>query len=522
MIAVSSSEMREIERRAIEEFGSTSAELMKTAGLGVADCVRRLVLDSQLRDPFVLLIAGRGNNGGDAFVAARQLKKMGTDVEVWIAGSAAEITGDAALYLSKLKTAKVRVTELPTMDDWQLAIRLPNFAEIIVDGVLGTGIRGPARGPAAGAIQYIRSQAPLSLVVSIDVPSGLNADTGEAEGDVVEADLTATIGLPKTGLLAASAADAVGSVEVVDLNLSGELIPRATTADREMLTILELRMRFTPRARNSHKGDYGHVILIGGGGPYTGAIPLAARAATQSGAGLVTAIVPQSHRSIVATTVLEAMVAGAPESADGAFIEDALATIRSFYAPGRIVAVGPGMTRSPAIRVLVEAIIREAPGPLVVDADALTVMAGSPEIFRHARHPVILTPHPGEAAALLGTTAQAVQADRIGAAKELAERSGAIVVLKGAGTLVVQKDKPVQVCASGNPGMARGGMGDVLTGLTSSLLAQKFEPFDAACVAVYYHSVAGDLLAWSRGQLSMTPSKLIEKLSTMFHDTVIR
>lgn len=522
MKIVTAAIMRELDRRAIEEFNIKSLDLMDRAGYGVANGVRRLAEVSGFHNAFVHLIAGRGNNGGDAFVAARYLKDFGFGVEIWLAGSITQVTGDPAYYLSKCKSAKIRVEELPTMEDWQVAIRHPLAAEIVVDGVLGTGITGPARGPVAGAIQYIRAQANESLIVSIDIPSGLNADTGVPEGDAVTADVTITMGLPKRGLVAPSAIDYVGALEVVDIGLPSEAVADADADDVEIIYLPDLQALFPRRPRNTHKGDYGHVVLIGGGASYTGAITLAARAASRSGVGLVTAVVPQSLRPVVATAVPEAMIAAAPESADGALTEEALSVIRAHLAPGRVAVLGPGLTRGPAARKLVEALIREAPGPLVLDADALTVMGSDVEFFQRAKSPLVLTPHPGEAAALLGTTAAAVQADRIAAARALAERSGAVVVLKGAGTLVAHRARPLHVNVTGNPGMAKGGAGDVLSGLLGGLLAQGYDAFAAACAAVYVHGRAGDLCAWRKCQVSLTPGDLIEELPYAFRDLSLR
>ncbi|HMP75283.1 MAG TPA: NAD(P)H-hydrate dehydratase [Kiritimatiellia bacterium] len=522
MKIVTAQTMRELDRRTTEEFDIKGTVLMERAGNGVANAVRRLAEISGFHSAFVHLVAGRGNNGGDAFVAARQLKDLGFGVEVWLAGSIAQVTGDAAFYLSKLKTAKIRVEELPTMEDWQEAIKHPLAAEILVDGVLGTGITGPARGPVAGAIQYIRAQANEALVVSIDLPSGLNADTGVPEGDAVAADVTVTMGLPKRGLVAPAAIDHVGAIEVVDIGLPAEAVADADADDVEMIYLPDLQPLFPRRPRNTHKGDYGHLVLIGGGASFTGAITLAARAASRSGAGLVTAIVPHSLRPVVATASPETMVAGAPETADGALAETAIDVIRPHLAPGRTVVLGPGLTRGPAARALVEFLVREAPGPLVLDADALAVMAGEPELFRGAKRPILLTPHPGEAALLLGTTAAAIQSDRIGAVRALAEKSGAIVVLKGAGTLVARHGHNIFVNTTGNPGMAKGGAGDVLSGLLGGLLAQGYDPFAAACAAVYVHGRAGDLSVWRRCQVSLTAGDLIEELPFAFRDLSLR
>ncbi|MCS6770760.1 MAG: NAD(P)H-hydrate dehydratase [Kiritimatiellae bacterium] len=522
MKIVSSAVMRELDRRAIEEYKIKGTELMDNAGYGVAFHVRRLADSAGLTGRLVHVISGRGNNGGDGFAAARYLKDMGFDVEVWLAGAAAQVTGDAAYFLSKCKSAKIRVEELTTLEDWQYAIDDPLTADLIVDGVLGIGMNGPARGPVAGAIQYIRARADESLIVSIDIPSGLNADTGEPQGDTVTADVTATMGLPKRGLVAPAAIDFVGSIEVVDIGLPKELVAEAEADELEMIYLTDLFDLYPRRRRNTHKGDYGHVVIIGGGGPYTGAVTLAARAAVRSGVGLVTTIVPQSLRATVASAVPEAMVAGAMETAEGGLAESALEVIRSYFGKSRAFVVGPGLTRSLASRKIVETLLHEAPGPLLLDADALAVMAGEPRALRAAANGLVVTPHPGEAAALLKTSPDAVQADRIGAARRLAEETGAVVVLKGAGTLVARQDRPIQVNMTGNPGMAKGGSGDVLSGLLGGLLAQGFDPYDAARVAVYVHGHAGDLGAWRKCQVSLTPGDLIEELPYAFRELSMR
>lgn len=522
MKIVTAGTMRELDRRAIEEFKIKGEVLMDRAGYGVASTVRRLADVSGFSNSFVHLIAGRGHNGGDAFCAARHLKDMGFTVEVWLAGSLNQVAGDAALYLSKLKPAKVRVEELPTLEDWKAAMGQPLMAEIIVDGVLGTGITGPARGPAAGAIQYIRAQANESLVVSIDIPSGLHADTGRTEGDTVTADVTATMGLPKRGLVEPAAVDYVGAIEVVDIGLPAEVVADAEADEKEMIYLTELQALFPRRKRDTHKGQYGHVLLVGGARGYAGAMGLAARAATRSGVGLVTALVPESLRASVANASLETMVVGAPETAQGALSADALAAIRPWYDRVQAVMIGPGLTRGADAASLVKGLVSESPVPVVVDADGLAVMAGEGDYFRKARKPVTLTPHPGEMGLLLGTDAAAVQADRIGHATRMARQAGAVVVLKGAGTIVACEGKPVQINTTGNPGMATGGAGDVLAGLLGGLLAQGYHPYDASRAAVYVHGRAGDLAAWRKCQVSLIAGDLVDELPFAFRDLTLR
>jgi NAD(P)H-hydrate epimerase len=522
MKLVTTTTMREIERRTIEEFGVKGAHLMDRAGYCVAAVVRRLAEISGFNSAYVHLVAGRGNNGGDAFVAARYLKEQGFGVEVWLAGSANQLSGDAALHFGKLKAAKIRVEELPTPEDWEAAMANPFVAEIVVDGVLGTGLTGPARGPAAGAIRYIRSQANEALVVSIDVPSGLNADTGETEGDTVMADLTVTMGLPKIGLVDPRAIDYVGTLEVADIGLPREVVADAEADAREMIFSADLKPLFPRRKRNAHKGLYGHALVIAGARGFSGAAALSIRAAIRAGAGLVSAVVPEGIQPVVAGAALEAMIHAAPQSTAGSLSLEALPVIRSFWNRVQAVLIGPGLTRGSELHELVLALLAEAPVPVVLDADALAVLGSDIDALATMKHGLVLTPHPGEMAGLLGLTAEAVQADRLTAAAHCARRSRAVVVLKGAGTVVAAPQQTTLINLTGNPGMATGGTGDVLAGLLVGLLAQGFSPYDAARAAVFVHGRAGDLASWRRCQVSLSAGDLLDELPFAFRDLTLR
>ena len=250
MKIVTTAQMRELDRRTIEEFGTKGDVLMDRAGQGVADVARRVAETAGFVNPWIHLVAGRGNNGGDAFAAARHLKDTGFAVEVWLAGSANEVQGDALLHLSRMKKAGITLRELPTKEDWDEAAKEKGWADIVVDGVLGTGGQGPARGPAVGAIQYINAQSGEALVVAVDIPSGLDGDTGAAGGAVVRADVTVAIGLPKRGLLEPAALDYVGCLEVVDIGIPADFIGQMDLEpDRELIHWSDLKPLFPPRAR---------------------------------------------------------------------------------------------------------------------------------------------------------------------------------------------------------------------------------------------------------------------------------
>ncbi len=523
MKLISSARMRDLERRVIAERGIAGAELMDRAGRGVAEVVRHLADAAGTMNPSALLFAGRGNNGGDAFAAARHLHDMGFDVVVWLAGAESQVHGDALKQLSLMKSEGIELEEYPTREDWDDNLALPYIADFLVDGLLGTGSSGPARGPIARAIQYINAVGNDAFVVSIDQPSGINADTGVAEGDAVNADVTATLGLPKIGLVSPAALEFVGGIEVIDIGLPSDLVEALPSeTDLELIYSTELKKLLPRRLRSSHKGDFGHVLLIGGARGYTGAIALAARAALRSGAGLVTVATPESIAPAVAGAALEAMVWGAPETAEGTLSATAWAQWASRLSEFDAVLAGPGMTRHPETEALVRRLLAECGIPLVLDADALNVLEGRPEAVAEAHASVVITPHPGELARLLGTTAAAVQADRKAAARRAAEATRATVVLKGAGTLVVAPDRPVRINMTGNPGMATGGAGDVLAGLLTGILGQGITPFDAASAAVFIHGRAGDMAAWRGSQTGLIAGDIVGEIPFAFRELTWR
>ncbi len=523
MKIVTTSQMRELDRRTIEEGNTPGDVLMDRAGQGVADTVRRTAEVAGFYSPYVLLVAGRGNNGGDAFAAARHLKEMNYGVEVWLAGAANEVKGDALKHLSRMRTAGVTLRELPTKEDWDDALDNRFVADVLVDGILGTGSSGPARGPAAGAIQYINRQSQDSLVIAIDLPSGLDGDTGVAEGDVVKADVTVTMGLPKRGLLEPAALEYVGSVEVVDIGIPEEYLADLTLDEsKELIHLQDLKPLFPRRARAAHKGKFGHVLLIGGARGYAGAIAMAARAAMRSGAGLVTVLTPESIAGVVSGASLESMVVGVKETPAGTLSPEIWGEWKSRIDDFDALLIGPGLARNDHSLLLVRHVIRDCATPLVLDADAISVLEGQPHWVERAKCPVVITPHPGELARLFSQQVADIQKDRCGVAMACAKFTRATVVLKGAGTVIAQDGKPAQINMTGNPGMATGGSGDVLAGLLVGLLGQKLQPFDAARAAVYLHGRAGDMAACRKSQAGIVAGDLIDEIPYAFRDVTLR
>ncbi|MEI6891974.1 MAG: NAD(P)H-hydrate dehydratase [Pontiella sp.] len=495
MKIVTAEEMRALDARTLAS-GISGEELMLIAGEGLADALRTLAANHQLVDSPVLFLAGPGNNGGDAFVAAYLLQEDGWPVECWLAAPEHKIKGDALIHFKKMKKAGVPLEVLDTAEHWAFVADRGMDAEIVVDGLLGTGVSGEPYGVMADALAFADAQADRALIVAIDMPSAM----------AVRADLTVTMGLPKLGSIEAENVDLVGNMEVVDLGIPPEFIDEVVGDDElELIHPSDLAPLFPRRPRDAHKGTLGHVLCMGGTKGFSGAIILATRAALRSGAGLISAWVPEAIHAGVAPAIPEAMV----HSSMPDFVWTA-------------IMAGPGMGRTATTREQILHLLETSTVPLVLDADALAVLNDHVDAISKATCPVILTPHPGEFAALFGLKVEEVQEDRFGMVRMAADKLGATVVLKGAGTLVATPGLPVAVNMTGNPGMATGGSGDVLAGLIAGLAAQGIDPFEAACAGVWLHGKAGDLAAADQSQASMTASDLIGKLPEAWRDISCR
>ncbi len=537
MQTVSSVIMRELDRRAIDA-GVPGELLMERAGRAAAAAAEFFAAARAVPGrpaPWILLAAGHGNNGGDAFAAARHLRARGLPAEVWLAASAAQVKGDARTHLERMVNAGVRLREMPDAKAWDQSGNWSQFGDwsqsgpdcagsppaVIVDALLGTGISGAPRGVMAAAIEFINRQHAVSRVVAVDVPSGLNADDGTAAGAAVRADFTITMALPKTGLLQPAALDYVGNLAVADIGIPRPPEPPPASggpdAPPELIAPSDLSFLARRRPRAAHKGNYGHVLVIAGARGFTGAAIMAARAALRSGAGLVTVWTPAGIRAEIAAAAPEAMVRELPENAAGSIAGLDETGWAQLTDAGKFSAVlaGPGLTAHPDTGRLVADLCKNYAGPIVLDADALNVMAmvpAHPETQGARCGAAVLTPHPGELARLLQTTAANIQSDRFAAARAAVLRFGATVVLKGAGTLVASPGAPLQVNLTGNPGMAKGGSGDVLAGLLAGLLGRGLAPFDAARAAVYLHGRAGDYAALQRTEAGVTAMDIIDCL----------
>ena len=511
MEILTGTEMRQVDRRAIEEAGIPSQSLMESAGRGVAHALATDYRESLQRGAIVL--SGKGNNGGDGFVAARHLAAAGFPVRVLAFARDEEVRGDAAAALAGARAAGVPVTTIEHDAEWGVARAAVAQAGVVVDALLGTGIRGAVRGLLARVIEDLNGAS--VPVVAVDVPSGVDADRAEVQGPVVRAATTYALCRPKPPLVLEPAARFAGRWRVVPIGIPDSIVASAGSTlewiDRDAVRGLVPR-----RAVDSHKGDHGHLLAIAGSAGRGGAAVLLARAALRTGAGLVTVATPRGERPVVAAQQAEVMTEPLPETRRGAIGRAASRVALRLVADRGALAIGPGLGASAETRAAVLEILRRARRPTVVDADALNAVARSGsnglERLRGAADRLVLTPHPGEAARLLGRSSGEIQQDRLAAAREIARRSQAITVLKGHRTIIASPDGHASINASGNPGLATAGTGDVLTGVVGALLARGLAPRDAARVAVFLHGDAGDRAASAIGGDGLLASDVIDRL----------
>jgi ADP-dependent NAD(P)H-hydrate dehydratase / NAD(P)H-hydrate epimerase len=504
---VDAGQMREADRQTIEEIGIPSAVLMENAGRQVVAAMESAF--SQLAAGRVAILCGRGNNGGDGFVVARVLWQRGIEAQVYVFGRLDDVRGDARANLDVLGRLGLPVVEIQTDQDWELHSGEVLRSDLVVDAIFGTGLTTPLGGLHETVAQDLNSvDVP---VVAVDLPSGLSADSETPIGTAIHATLTVTLAAPKLPLMLPPAEELAGTVVVADIGIPRTVIDGVAGRRIDRLMREEVRAMVPERRPDAHKGVFGHLLVAAGSRGRTGAAHLAAEAGLRSGVGLVTVATPASSLPIIAALGACYMTLPLDETADGAVA--ASAAERVLGAPHDAIAVGPGLGTGPEQAAFVRALLARAAVPLVLDADALTVLSGDTAALRgRPDRPVVITPHPGEMARLAGTTAAEVQAHRLTVAREFAMAHGVYVVLKGHRTLVAGPEGDVAVNPTGNPGMSTGGTGDVLTGMVGAWLAQGLPPARACALAVYLHGAAGDLAAADVGEVAMTAADLLPQL----------
>lgn len=519
MKVVTAEEMREIDRKTIAS-GVPSIELMENAGRAVAKAIKSRF--APLRGKRISIFCGKGNNGGDGLVVARLLAKEKAKIRVFLLAKKEELKKDPKINLKKALKQKIEVIETVTfrrLERFKGEIKRSN---LIVDAILGTGIKGAPKGLEAKAIRFINTLK--KPIVSVDIPSGVEGSTGRVSGEAIRADFTITFGLPKIGLVIYPGAEYVGWLEVADIG-----IPKRFLRDKKikvnLITKEEISSYLKPRKPDTHKGTYGHLLVIAGSVGMTGAATLTSQAASlcfgalRSGVGLVTLGIPEGLNEIMEVKLTEGMTLPLPETKKKTLSLKAEKKIIEFSKRADALALGPGLSTNEETKQLVRNLIKKISFSMVIDADALNALVGHLSILRPATRdprPAIITPHPGEMARLIGKKAKEIQENRIKVARNFAKRYKVIVVLKGARTVISDPEGNVYINPTGNPGMASAGVGDVLTGMIGSSLTQRREPLEAAKTGVYLHGLAGDLAAQERGEESLVASDLLEKLSQAF------
>ncbi|MBI2962368.1 MAG: NAD(P)H-hydrate dehydratase [Deltaproteobacteria bacterium] len=517
LYVVSSDEMRGMDRRTIE-LGTPGEVLMERAGALAVEVLRERFATALRRG--VVVVAGKGNNGGDALVMARHLRRRRAKVEVFLAAGADEFGGDARTQWLRWTRAGGRAREIGGAGGLAALAAAAGRAGVVVDGLFGTGLRGGLDERSRAIVATLNaSSAPI---LAVDVPSGLDADRGVALGDAVQATLTVTFAYPKIGLLVHPGAELAGEVVVVDIGIDPRALAEVAPRQR-LLTPRAVAAALPPRAPDGHKGSYGHVLVLAGAVGKSGAALLCARGALRGGAGLATLAAPAPALGPVLAHTPELMTEPLADHDGGwAFSSDDQPRLLRLFDGKSAAVFGPGVGTSPLARALTEWLIGASPLPLVIDADGLNCLAGQVGWLKHKRCPIVLTPHPGEMARLLAGSPGEVQADRIGSARRLATTYDAVVVLKGARTVIAAPDGVVSINPTGNPGMASGGMGDALAGLIGSLLAQGLAPAEAAEAAAFWHGAAADRVAARRGQAGLLATDVIEELPPTLRDLQAR
>ena len=501
-----------IDRRAIRAFGIPGPVLMENAASAIAFEMERFF--EGLDEVKVGIICGKGNNGGDGLALARRLRIRGVPVRVCLLASFAALKGEAKLNLAILRKTDVEI--MPNASAPAIAEMIA-WSDVLVDAMLGVGLSSTLKGNYAVAAELMNMAG--RPVVAVDIPTGINADTGEVMGSAVRADLTVTMVLPKRGLVLYPGAAFAGQVRVADIGIPPEVIEK----EGIQVGLLEHGLAWGltgERDRDSHKGDFGHLMVIAGSLGKAGAAVMAARGALRTGAGLVSIAAPVELIPVIQQQVMEAMCIPAGETIDGTLGIGSENELLRASGSMTACAIGPGLTTHYETVQVVKNLVQRMSIPMVIDADGVNALAGSADMLKKAKAPVVMTPHPGEMARLLGVSTDDVQKDRIGMASDAAAKFGVTLVLKGAGTVIATPHGEVFINTTGNPGMASGGTGDVLTGMIGSLLAQGYGPTQAACLAVYLHGLAGDLAAEEKGEAGMIAGDVIEKIPEAMKQTM--
>ncbi|MGR6835251.1 NAD(P)H-hydrate dehydratase [Syntrophomonas erecta] len=507
MKLVNAAQMRAIDQQTINDYGIPGIVLMENAGISVVDVIAEVL--EGLSGKTVVILAGKGNNGGDGFVVARHLINAGAQVYTFFLGKEEDLTVDAGLNYKVLVNMQASIYPLQEEADLDgLTVTLLT-CDMVVDAIYGVGFKGSLNefdSQVAAMVNWC--QAP---VVAVDIPSGVEADTGRVYKEAIRANYTVTMGLPKIGLVLEPGKLYTGTLSVADISIPRSLL-ESPGLNTNLITHDIIRPLLVPRSPESHKGTYGHVLVIGGSLGLTGAVFMASYAALRSGAGLVTAALPESVQPVVEAGLIEVMTTPLAETSQGAIALEALPALENLLGTASVCAIGPGMSRYGEAKAVVRFVLEKSGIPVVIDADGLNALQDDISVLKDRQVPVILTPHPGEMARLCGKSIEEVQDNRIQIAADFATTWGITLVLKGNKTVIATPGGELYINISGNPGMATAGSGDVLCGIITGLIAQGLKPVWAAVAGVYLHGLAGDYAAEAKGQRGLIAGDLIQFL----------
>jgi NAD(P)H-hydrate epimerase len=515
MKVVTAEEMRYIDRVTIEEYGIPGTILMERAGLAATSRIKEIF--SQRK---VIVVAGSGNNGGDGLVIARNLYNEGWDVRVFLTNKPEELKGDALLQYKIISKLGLKFSLIDEFLNHHSAFLTHDT--LIVDALFGTGLSKNVTGLLADVIKLLNKSN--AQVFSVDIPSGISSDTGQIMGEAVEADYTVTFGLPKRGHLLYPGARYSGKLFIEDIGFPKKLLI-SEKINVELLTKDDISPLIPVRPKYSHKGNYGHVLILAGSKGKTGAALMAAKACLRSGAGLVTLGIPESLSEIFQSRVTEEMTLILPDKGDGTLSQKALKQIFNFLNDkATVLTIGPGIGISSDIKKIVETLIKTSTIPMIIDADGINSLKGNRTVFLKSKSPIILTPHPGEMARLLqgqkrdrkSLSIHDIEKDRINTAASFSKETGVYLVLKGVPTIIADPNGMAYINSTGNPGMASAGTGDVLTGIISGFLSQGLSPINASILGVYMHGFAGDIVASKKGEHSLIATDIIEGIPFAF------
>ncbi|MGA8145257.1 MAG: NAD(P)H-hydrate dehydratase [Candidatus Acidiferrales bacterium] len=528
MKILTAAEMREVDRLTAERYGVSGSALMENAGSSVAKFIETRFRGLEARR--IVVLCGKGNNGGDGFVAARYLADAGANPVVIVVALQDEMRGDAATNRERWRKSGGEVRLIRTSADWLPVKAAVGSADILVDALLGTGVRGPVEGLLREVIGEINRRGPEKIVIAVDIPSGLSADTGCVAGEVhdsagiVAANYTITFTAPKVGMFLGNAATYVGQLLVREIGSPPELVEEIGKGTVRWLERREFAPFALPRNPDGHKGNYGHALIVAGSVGKSGAAVMASWAALRVGAGLVTAAVPEPVFPIVSAPNPEVMTEPLPATEAGSISLRALEYERfdGILKGKDVLGLGPGLsTHTETVQFVRNVVGKYLDVPIVLDADGLNAFAGRAQELKAARKLLAVTPHPGEMARLVGSATKDIQSRRLEVARKAAADWNAIVILKGNQTVIAAPDGCAWINSTGNAGMASGGTGDVLTGMLSGLVAQYFPAQPAAkalCFGVYLHGLAGDIAYADEGEAPLMATDLIRAIPRAYRN----